>query len=222
MRYSIEPRSGYLYALMTGRDTAEEMREFLHAVHAACGKHECPKVLMVIRQSRPVFKAEDYGLTTYVKDLVTPACQVALVGDTEELNAAHEYIEMVARQEGLNTRAFRDVAAALRWMSGATAPSRRYRFTKTVIAGAPDDAGIYALWDGEELVYYGRAAGRHEGDGATIRSRLLDHYQGRVDERSRRATHYSWELHRDPAAREAELLREHRRTFGRLPRLNVA
>src|SRR4051812_47852819 len=116
MRYSIEPRSGYLYAVMTGRDTAEEMREFLHAVHAACGEHECPKILMVIRQSRPVFKAEDYGLTSYVKDLVTPACQVALVGDTEELNAAHEYIEMVARQEGLNTRAFRDVAAALRWM----------------------------------------------------------------------------------------------------------
>ena len=129
---------------------------------------------------------------------------------------------MVARQQGLNTRAFRDVTAALRWMSGASAPSRRYRFTRIVIAGAPEDAGIYALWDGEEVIYYGRAGGRNEGNGTTIRSRLMDHHLGRVDDQTRRATHYSWELHRDPAAREAELLEEHVRTFGRPPRLNNA
>ena len=220
MNYSIEPRDGYLYAALSGRETAEEMREFLHAVHAACGEHQCPKILMAIRRSRPVFKAEDYGLSSYANQLVTPACQVALVGDTEELHAAHEHIEMVARQQSINARAFRDVAAALRWMNGATAPSRRYRFTRTVIAGAPDDAGIYVLWDGEELIYYGRADGKGTGDGPTIRSRLMDHYQGRVDAQTKRATHYGWELSTDPVSRETELLREHPRTFGKLPRLN--
>jgi len=222
MRFSIEARNGYLYAALSGRETADQMRAFLLAVHTACHEHECSKVVIAIRRSRPVFKAEDYGLGTdrgaYLHDLVTPACQIALVGDTEELNSAHEHIEMVARQQGINARSFRDMAGALRWMSGATAPSRRYRFTKTVIAGAPDDAGIYALWDGDELIYYGRA----QGNGITIRLRLMDHHHGRVDEHTRRATHYSWELCRDPAAREAELLREHEHAFGRLPRLNTA
>lgn len=216
MKYSIDARPGYLYASLAGRETADEMREFLHAVHAACGEHQSPKILMAIRQSRPVFKPEDYGLMTYANTLVTPACQVALVGDTEELHAAHEYIEMVARQQNINARAFRSESAALGWLRGASAPTRRYRFTRTVIAGAPDDAGIYALWDGEELIYYGRA-----GDGITIRSRLMDHYQGRVDAQTKRATHYGWELCKDPVAREAELLREHQRQFGKLPRLNT-
>src|SRR5688572_26821849 len=107
MKYSIDARPGYLYASLAGRETAEQMREFLLAVHAACGEHQSPKILMAIRQSRPVFKPEDYGLSSYAATLVTPACQVALVGDTEELHAAHEYIEMVARQQNINARAFR-------------------------------------------------------------------------------------------------------------------
>jgi predicted GIY-YIG superfamily endonuclease len=161
-----------------------------------------------------VFKPEDYGLSGYANALVTPACQVALVGDTEELHAAHEYIEMVARQQKINARAFRSESAALEWLRRASAPTRRYRFTGTVIAGAPEDAGVYALWDGDEVIYYGRAQ--------SIRLRLMDHYQGKVDSQTQRATHYGWELCKDPAAREAELLQEHQRQFGKLPRLNAA
>jgi hypothetical protein len=82
-----------------------------------------------------------------------------------------------------------------------------------VIAGAPEDQGVYALWDGEELVYYGRGS---------IRARLLDHFDGHVDPLTRRATHYGWEMCADPAAREAELLEEHQRLFGKPPRFNRA
>ena len=212
MRFSIEPREGYLHAALFGRDTADQMRDFLLAVHAACKQHECARVLISIRQSRAVFKPGDYGLPGYVNELVTPACQIALVGDTDEVNTANEYIELVARQQGVNARAFRDEAAAVRWIKAATAPTRRYRFTRIVIAGAPDDAGVYVLWDGEELVYYGRA----DGGASTIRSRLLDHYYAGPQ----RPTHYGWEVCEHPAAREAELLREHERMFGRLPRYN--
>lgn len=213
MRFTIERRPGYLRAELWDRETAEQMREFLVAVSAACREHQCPKVVMVIRRSRPAFRPEDYGLTSYAAELVSSACQVALVSDTDELHAAHEYIEMAARQEHINARAFRDEPAALRWLSNAVGPARRYRFTRVVIAGAPDEQGVYALWDGEEVIYYGRGP---------IRSRLLDHFYGRVDELTRRATHYGWELCADPAAREAELLAEHLRVFGRPPRLNAA
>ena len=208
MQFRVEPRQGYMYAALEGRDTAAQMREFLLSLHAASKQHECAKIVISIRRSRAVFKPEDYGLNGYVNELVTPACQIALVGDTEEVNSANEYIELVARQQGVNVRAFRDEAAAVRWVAGPGARERRYRFSRIVIAGAPDDPGIYALWDEDELVYYGRGA---------IRTRLLQHL-----ERRERATHYSWELCADPVAREAALLSEHERTFGRPPRYNAA
>lgn len=212
MRFSIEPRDGYLEAEICERDTGEEMREFLLAVHAACRRHGQPKILVSVRRSRAMFKPEDYGLNTYASSLATPACQVAVLGDTPEVSAANEYIEMAARAQGLNVRAFRDERSALQWLRDAAAPSRRYRFTRIVISGAPDEAGVYSLWDGDEVVYYGRS----DGNGSTIRSRLLDHYY----EGASRPTHYNWEVCKDPAAREAELLREHERKFGRLPRNN--
>jgi len=82
-----------------------------------------------------------------------------------------------------------------------------------VLLGAPEEPGVYALWDGDELVYYGRAAGR---DGAAIRSCLLAHLE------RTRATHYSWEVCPDPATREAELLRDYQRVYGRAPRDNAS
>ena len=209
MRYSIEARSGYLHARVSGRESAAEMREFLLAVHAACGRHGIPRVLMSIRASRAVFRAEDYGLSGYANELATPACRIALAGDTPELNAAHEYVEIVARQQGLQVRAFRDESAAARWLLGMPEPSRRYRFVRIALQGAPGEPGVYALWDNDELIYYGRAA--------SLRKQLLEHL-----ERGTQATHYSWELSADPARREAELLREFERMFGRLPRDNVA
>lgn len=208
MQFNVEPRQGYVYAALEGRDTAAQMREFLLAVHAASKQHDCAKIVISIRRSRAIFKPEDYGLNGYVNELVTPACQIALVGDNQELNSANEYIELVARQQGVNVRAFRDEAAAVRWVAGPAARERRYRFSRIVIAGAPDDVGVYALWDEDEVVYYGRGA---------IRTRLLQHFN-----RGERATHYSWELCADPVGREAALIAEHQRAFGRPPRYNAA
>jgi hypothetical protein len=215
MRFSIEPRAGYLLATLHGRDTAEQMREFLLAVRSACRERDTPRILISVRQSRAIFKPEDYGLGGYANELATPACQIALVGDTDEVNSANEYIELIARQHGINVRAFRDEHSAAGWLTGTESrPARRYRFTRIVIAGAPDDRGVFALWDGEELVYYGRA----DGSGSTIRSRLLDQYLSDPN----RATHYSWELCADPVSRELELLAEYEATYGRRPKYNAA
>ena len=119
-RFNIEARSDHLYAELYGRETAEDMRSFLTAVKAQCSAHKRPLILVYIRESRPVFKAEDYGLSGelrgYASELVTPACRIALVGDSSEHHHAHEYIELVARQQRLNVRAFRGEEEALRWL----------------------------------------------------------------------------------------------------------
>ena len=120
MKFWIEARGDHLYAALAGRETGSEMREFLTAVREACRTHACPRILVSVRASRAAFKPELYGLAGegggYVRALVTSACQVALLGDTPELNSAHEYIELCARQQNINVRAFRDELAALRWL----------------------------------------------------------------------------------------------------------
>ncbi|HEX6267812.1 MAG TPA: hypothetical protein VFZ81_13070 [Burkholderiales bacterium] len=91
----------------------------------------------------------------------------------------------------------------------------RFKYTRFIAEGAPETHGLYALWEDDELVYLGLAASE-----ATIRGLLLEHLEGKRFPGAAGATHYSWELSLQPAARETELLREFRRRFGRLPRCN--
>jgi hypothetical protein len=92
----------------------------------------------------------------------------------------------------------------------------RYRFIQTSVDNAPDVAGVYALYDGDELIYIGRALG---GD-VTIRSRLQDHLAGRGGDGTDEATAYRREPCRNAKAREKELLEEYQQIHGRLPRCN--
>ncbi len=119
MKYRIEDRGDYLLAEVQARESAAEMRTFLTAAKDACLEHGQPKLLISVRSSRAVFKAEDYGLSGYVNQMVSPACRVALVGDSSELQHAHDYIVIVARQQGVNVRAFREVRDAARWLGSA-------------------------------------------------------------------------------------------------------
>lgn len=91
----------------------------------------------------------------------------------------------------------------------------RYRFTRTMVEGAPADPGVYALWEGEELIYYGSACGA-----MTLQQALAEHLSGRAGPCTGSATHYGWEIALDPAAREAELLQEYERRCRRRPRCN--
>lgn len=95
--------------------------------------------------------------------------------------------------------------------------SPRYAFTEVMVSGAPPDPGVYALWENDELIYYGRAA----GPGATIQSRLREHLQGLAGCTSG-ATHYGWEITNNARGREIDLLREYQRSHGKLPRCNSA
>jgi hypothetical protein len=96
-------------------------------------------------------------------------------------------------------------------------PGPKYKYTRFIAEGAPDTSGLYALWEEGELVYLGRAS--YE---STIRAHLLEHLAGKVCPCAAGATHYSWELSLQPGNREAQLLQEFRKQYGRLPRCNGA
>jgi hypothetical protein len=92
----------------------------------------------------------------------------------------------------------------------------KYEFTEKNVNNAPDEHGVYALYDDEILIYHGRAA----GDGVAIRSRLQSHFGGDEGPCTRGATHYRREANNSPKHREKELLDEFEAKFGRLPRCN--
>src|SRR5688572_33507788 len=94
--------------------------------------------------------------------------------------------------------------------------SPRYAFTQTMVSGAPNDPGVFVLWEDDELIYYGHA----RGGSMTIQSCLREHL-ARTLACTEKATHYGREISANPPAREAELLREFERANRKLPRCNA-
>ena len=90
---------------------------------------------------------------------------------------------------------------------------KRWPFTPAMLEYAPEDPGVYVLWDGEEIVYIGRAHGAEN-----VRTCLLAHHAGSLGECTKKATHYSWAISMWPSAMETELFAEFRKRFMRDPR----
>lgn len=121
MRYTMEKRAGYIKAEMVERDTAEETREFVAAILAEIRKGET-RVLVSTRKSRPVYKVESWDLSGTLDTLLPlkDRLKVALISDARELAMSQEYIELLARQRGLDFRTFQSEQAAAAWLTAAT------------------------------------------------------------------------------------------------------
>jgi hypothetical protein len=109
----------YVKADLYHRETSEETREFLRNVAAetlACG---CYKLLICVHDSRAIFKTQDNGIREYLDELRSrPNYRIALVADSDEVQAAHEYIRVLARQHGIALDCFRDEVSAVGWLQG--------------------------------------------------------------------------------------------------------
>jgi hypothetical protein len=96
--------------------------------------------------------------------------------------------------------------------------NRHWTFAPLVVSGAPDEPGVYALYEDDEVVYYGCAM-----QGSTIQSSLYE-LLGRVQAGRagclQRVNRYSWEISYRPRLREAELLREFELAHRHPPRGN--
>ncbi len=97
-----------------------------------------------------------------------------------------------------------------------TIAADKFQFTDATIKEVPTEAGVYALYEGETIIYFGRAQG---GD-VTIRSRLEDHTAGREGPCTKNATGFKVEITSSAVTREKELLEEYKASHGSLPRCN--
>lgn len=81
--------------------------------------------------------------------------------------------------------------------------SPKYPFQDWALSGAPDDPGLYALYDGDQLLCIGVALGLDGSD--TIRARLLSHHER--NGQGPAATHYKWEITSRPLQRRMEYMK---------------
>jgi hypothetical protein len=119
----------YLKADLFNRQTAEEARDALAAIAAEARKHACSQILISVHASRPLFKVEQYGIPDYFKGLgEVSKYRIALTGDSDELRLSQQYIELVARRNGVDVRSFPSERAAISWLRDRRgSPERRER-----------------------------------------------------------------------------------------------
>ena len=137
MRYRITVEPDYVDAELSDRKTPEETRAFLAAVTAECLAHRRFRVLISVRFSRPIFRAERYGLSSFVELALKFSGKIAVVGDSAESRIAQEYAAMLARLRGVNVRTFRDKARAIAWLTDpGEDPDRAGPGARTINGGA--------------------------------------------------------------------------------------
>jgi hypothetical protein len=117
MDVEITPRAGYLRIAVSERHGSHDARRLLEAIIQAVQEGEHRKLLVSVRRSQAIFKVEDYGLyDALARAAGVPGLKVALVADTSELYASYQYVELLAAQKQLATKAFRSEADAVRWL----------------------------------------------------------------------------------------------------------
>ena len=121
MRYSIERKDGYLRAEMTERDTAAETAQFVEAILEALAAQRADKLVISIRNSRPVFKVEEWKLSAVLDKVMRIAgLQIAFIADSRELQMSQQYIALLGKQRGLKFETFDSEAAAVAWLSSSS------------------------------------------------------------------------------------------------------
>jgi hypothetical protein len=117
MHFTFKQAQGYLRAELFGRQTVEQTFEFIEALTAEARKSDSSRILVLVRNSRPIFKVEQYRISDQFRQLAKHTqLRVALLADSDEVRASHQYIEVLASQQGAKVRAFRDEARALDWL----------------------------------------------------------------------------------------------------------
>ena len=116
MHYTFEQAQDHLRAELFGRQTIDETLTFVEALATEARKSAATRFIVWVRNSRPIFKVEQVRISDSFKQLAVRDVRVALLADSEEVRASHQYIEVLAAQQGAKVRAFRDEARALSWL----------------------------------------------------------------------------------------------------------
>jgi hypothetical protein len=123
MLYRISSNGNFLKADLFNRETVEEAKEFFGAVADAAQRRACLAILISVHASNPLFMVDRSGFfNDFTSFGAGPEHKIALVADCEEVDYSHAYLELLAQQQGINVRRFRDEPAALEWLRPPSLP----------------------------------------------------------------------------------------------------
>ena len=130
---------GFLRAELLERETAEETRRSLRAVVFESVRHGCSRILVHVRSSKTLFTVERFGvLETFKKLASDPAHRIALLGDTVELGMSHDYVALLARQQGITLRNFQNESQAIEWVRDRRRPEDRRNQSEVTLGAASE------------------------------------------------------------------------------------
>lgn len=90
---------------------------------------------------------------------------------------------------------------------------KKHPFKSKSIDKSPRKSGVYALYDGGKVIYYGATS-------KSIRTRLQRHLHGEEGSCTQTATHYKFERTSRPKKKERKLLRAYEAKHENLPHCN--
>jgi hypothetical protein len=119
-RLVVEPRPGYLHISVNGTNSADNVRQILGDVIAACAQHGCPRVLFEEHLLGPSIGAvEAFEIVSEGSDSARPIVQQVAYVDTnpEHDSSLLEFVETVAVNRGIHVRVFATVREAEAWLA---------------------------------------------------------------------------------------------------------
>ena len=117
MEYTIDADEEFLRVNVSGRDTDRPPSEVCVAVLAESRKRGRRRILIELDQKFPLSPSSQFSLVTRLPQIgFTAEERVALVHRTPEMQDANQFINLVARNHGVNVRNFWDIEPAKAWL----------------------------------------------------------------------------------------------------------
>jgi hypothetical protein len=119
MECTISADDEFLRVKLSGRDTDRPPSEVCAAVLAESRKQGRDRILIELDQKFPLSPGNQFALVTRLPEIgFTPQQRIALVHRTPEMQDANQFINLVARNHGIQVRNFTGVALAQAWLRG--------------------------------------------------------------------------------------------------------
>jgi hypothetical protein len=121
MQYTINADDEFLRVKVWGREIDRPPSEMCAAVYNESRKHRRTSILIELDQKVPLSPTSQYALVTRLPEIGFGAeHRIALVHSTPAMQEATQFVNLVARNHGVQVRNFAGVQQAKDWLRGET------------------------------------------------------------------------------------------------------
>jgi hypothetical protein len=114
---TIEQKPGYLHAVVTGRNSADNVMRYMEELLRECAARGCPKVLIEERLEGPrLGMIEVFGMVSRGSARFQGSLEAMAFVDVNAQGDVMRFAEDVAVNRGFPVRVFPTVAAAEEWL----------------------------------------------------------------------------------------------------------